>query len=60
MLQRTDYINLYKIGKLNYHPSDINWAAFGKEAERICIAKGHNYTIKDDLRGEMEKDGDGE
>lgn len=58
LLQRTDYINLYKIGKLNYHPSDINWAAFGKEAERICIAKGHNYIIKDDLRREMEKDGD--
>jgi DNA repair photolyase len=53
----TDYgdsIDLYKIGKLNYHPSDINWKEFGKEAERLCILHKRNYMIKDSLRKEME------
>lgn len=44
-----------KIGKLNYHPSDINWAAFGKEAEALCQALGMDYYIKDSLRAEMER-----
>lgn len=43
-----------KIGKLNYHPSDIDWAAFGLEAERICKVLGYDYYIKDSLRAEME------
>lgn len=44
-----------KIGKLNYHPSDINWKEFGKKAERLCINRGFNYMIKDGLRAEMNK-----
>ena len=43
-----------KIGKLNYHPSDIDWAAFGREAEELCRSLGLNYYIKDSLRREME------
>lgn len=43
-----------KIGKLNYHPSDINWAEFGREAERLCQEYGRDYYIKDGLRREME------
>jgi len=43
-----------KIGKLNYHPSDIDWAAFGQEAEAICQGQGLDYYIKDSLRAEME------
>lgn len=39
-----------KIGKLNYHPSDINWAQFGREAEKICSERGLDYYIKDSLR----------
>lgn len=49
------YIDRYKIGKLNYHPSSIDWKAFGLEAERICKEKGLDYYIKDALRKEMEK-----
>lgn len=49
-----EYIDLYKIGKLNHHPSDINWGAFGRECERLCMLHGRNYYIKDDLRKEME------
>lgn len=42
-----------KIGKLNYHPSGVDWAAFGREAEAICQSRGLDYYIKDDLRKEM-------
>lgn len=44
-----------KIGKLNYHPSAINWAQFGREAEALCKSLGLDYYIKDSLRAEMEK-----
>ena len=44
-----------KIGKLNYHPSDINWKAFGVEAEALCRKLGLDYTIKESLRRETEK-----
>lgn len=44
-----------KIGKLNYHPSDINWKEFGKEAEALCKKLGVDYYIKDSLREEMAK-----
>ena len=43
-----------KIGKLNYHPSTINWAEFGRAAETLCKSKGLEYYIKADLRKEME------
>ena len=44
-----------KIGKLNYHPSSINWKQFGHEAEALCQRLGLDYTIKNSLRAEMEK-----
>lgn len=44
-----------KIGKLNYHPSSIDWADFGRRAETLCQKMGLNYYIKDSLRAEMEK-----
>lgn len=44
-----------KIGKLNYHQSDVNWKIFGHEAERLCRRLGINYYIKDSLRAEMER-----
>ena len=43
-----------KIGKLNYHPSSINWHDFGHAAEEICKRRGLTYYIKDSLRAEME------
>jgi len=50
-----DYVDRYKIGKLNYHPSDIDWAKFGRETEALCQRMGLDYYIKDSLRAEMEK-----
>lgn len=51
-----EYIDLYKIGKLNHFPSEINWAKFGSECERLCKKFDRDYYIKDDLRREMEKE----
>ena len=48
-------VDRVKIGKLNYHPSDINWREFGLEAERLCRRLGIDYYIKESLRAEMEK-----
>lgn len=48
-----DYVDRYKIGKLNYHPSAINWPEFGREVEEICKANGVDYYIKDGLRACM-------
>ena len=44
-----------KIGKLNYHPSDIDWKEFGHNVESLCQRLGQDYYIKDALRKEMEK-----
>jgi DNA repair photolyase len=55
LIEKGDYIDKFKIGKLNYHPSDINWAWFGKEAERRCKQHNRDYYIKDSLRAEMNK-----
>lgn len=43
-----------KIGKLNYHKSDIDWADFGRRAETLCQQLGLDYYIKESLRAEME------
>ncbi len=49
------FIDKVKIGKLNYHRSDIDWADFGRRAEAACREMGLDYYIKDSLRAEMEK-----
>jgi len=54
LISTIDTIDLYKIGKLNYHPSGINWKEFGQECERLCKLYNRNYYIKDGLRKEME------
>lgn len=46
-------VDKVKIGKLNYYPSDINWAEFGAKAEDLCQKLGVDYYIKDSLRKEM-------
>lgn len=49
------YMDKVKIGKLNYHPSDIDWKKFGHDAEALCQRLGLDYYIKDSLRAEMMK-----
>ncbi len=50
-----DIADKVKIGKLNYHPSNIDWKTFGRKAEAMCQVLGIDYYIKDSLRREMEK-----
>lgn len=44
-----------KIGKLNYHPSNIDWGKFGRTIEKECQKLGVDYYIKESLREEMNK-----
>ena len=46
-------VDKVKIGKLNYHPSSIDWKSFGEKAEALCKSLGIDYYIKDGLRAEM-------
>jgi DNA repair photolyase len=55
LLKLVDFADKVKIGKLNYHPSEIKWKEFGKAAEERCQKLGLDYYIKDSLRKEMEK-----
>lgn len=56
LINRTSqFVNEYKIGKVNYQKSDIDWKAFGNEAVALLEKLGKKYYIKDSLRKEMEK-----
>lgn len=55
LIEIADYIDKFKIGKLNYQISDINWEEFGRRCEQLCLNLGRDYYIKDSLRNEMEK-----
>jgi len=57
LIQSNHPIDLFRIGKLNYHASAINWAEFGARCEALCIEHGRNYYIKADLREAMSKGG---
>jgi DNA repair photolyase len=48
-----DDIDLFKIGKLNYATSDIDWGQFGRECKRLCSQYSRAYYLKGDLRREM-------
>ena len=58
-LRKSVSIDKVRIGKLNYWPSDIDWAVFGRKAEALCQELGLDYTIKKSLREEMEEKNDG-
>lgn len=49
-------VDKVKIGKLNYYPSDINWAEFVEKAEQLCQQLGVEYYIKESLRSEIREE----
>jgi DNA repair photolyase len=55
LIESMVFVDMFRIGKLNYVPSDIGWGEFGREAERLCLLHGRNYYIKEDLRKLMEE-----
>lgn len=44
-----EFVDHYRIGKLNHRPSDINWRLFGVRAIRLCRELGKDFYIKNDL-----------
>jgi DNA repair photolyase len=54
-LAAAEFIDLYRIGKLNYYPSNINWGEFGRECERLAAQYGRRIYIKADLRAAMQE-----
>lgn len=59
LIMLPEIIDLYRIGKLNYEKSDINWHDFGHKCERLCKEYGRAYYIKEGLRAEMEGENNG-
>lgn len=57
LIRYGNYIDLFRIGKLNHIASSINWPEFGKIAEHLCKRYNRDYYIKEDLRAEMERSG---
>jgi len=57
LIKNAHYIDLFRIGKMNNHPSGINWATFGAKCVELCKEYGRAYYIKDDLQNEMRKGG---
>ncbi len=55
LIEDAHYVDLWKIGKLNYHPSNIDWKRFGRMAEIALKATRKQYYIKESLREEMNK-----
>jgi DNA repair photolyase len=50
--QTNEFVDLYKVGKMNYHPiaKTIDWHKFGNEALNLLTSLGKEYYIKDDLK----------
>ena len=57
MLIALYWVDEFKIGKLNHYPSEIDWAVFGRECERLGKQYGRNIYIKQDLRDAMNAPG---
>jgi hypothetical protein len=55
LIRSAGYINLFRIGKMNYRQSAIRWGEFGRECERLCIEHGRKYALKADLLKEINK-----
>ena len=49
LIRQGYYIDLFRIGKMNHMPSEIDWLSFGHECERLCKEYERNYVLKEDL-----------
>lgn len=51
LIERTaDYVDLFKIGSLNYVKNDTDWKRFAHDAVNLCERLGVKYLLKADLR----------
>jgi len=44
-----DYVDQYKVGKMNHQKSNIDWKTFGNEISKKLIEYGNEFYIKKDL-----------
>ena len=44
-----NFVDLYKIGRLNHIANDTDWRAFGYAAVEMCEKLGKRYYVKNDL-----------
>ncbi|MDI6781412.1 MAG: hypothetical protein QME49_04820 [bacterium] len=49
-----EYVDFYKVGKINYVRSSIDWRAFGMKVVDMLEVLGKDYYIKQDLRKYMQ------
>lgn len=49
IMETHEFVDLYKIGKLNHVTNNINWSRFGRSAVELCEKFGVPYYVKDDL-----------
>jgi DNA repair photolyase len=55
IIRRThEFVDLFRIGKLNHKTSDIDWRKFGQEALKLCREFETDYYIKHDLAKHLE------
>jgi DNA repair photolyase len=45
-----EYVDLYKIGKINYTPTEVDWQVFTDTIIGMCEKNGKKYYIKDSLK----------
>lgn len=50
LIEKGDFIDAFKIGKLNHLKSDINWQGFAKQCIYLCEKHNRNYMLKHDLQ----------
>lgn len=44
------YVDQFKVGRMNYVPTPIDWRRFGLEVTELLETLGCNYYLKEDLR----------
>jgi len=54
LIKNADFIDEYRIGKLNYIPIDIDWKLFGETCVALCESHKRAYKIKEGLREFMD------
>lgn len=52
--QTHEFVDLFKIGKLNHQKSSIDWRKFARQAIDLCQSLKANYYIKKDLAKYLE------
>ena len=55
LITNVDFIDDFRIGKLNYIENSINWREFGFKCVQLCEENNRNYKIKEGLVEEMLK-----